>query len=379
MAGIYIHIPFCKQACSYCDFYFVTQRKLIPDFHAALLREIEAYRGSRMTSEPITTIYIGGGTPSLLSPDQLEKIMAALDSVFNLQPEEVTLEMNPDDVHVDYLRGVRNAGITRASMGIQSFDELLLGFMHRAHTAAEAEQALEALQKAGFKQFTADLIYGNPGQTEEMVAADIRRLMAYSPPHVSAYSLTIEPGTRIGKQVDLGRLRPPDEEEVERHFDLVRSELQSYGLEPYEISNFAKPECEAIHNSNYWRHVNYIGLGPSAHSLWWKEGRSAAHRWKNSSDFKSYCRTPETLADEKEELALPELAEERIMLALRTREGITMHELEEAYRFRFSSSQAGWMEARAEEGLMDVTDQHVRLTTKGFKIADYLTAELLSR
>ncbi|PWN05599.1 coproporphyrinogen III oxidase [Rhodohalobacter mucosus] len=378
MSGLYIHIPFCKQACSYCDFYFLTRQQLREPFVDSLVREIENSRGEGYTEEPVKTVYIGGGTPSLLTENQLSRIFDALRHVFDIQAEEVTMELNPDDVTIDYLRQLRNLGINRASMGVQSFHPEILQFMHRAHTREEAMRALDALQKTGFSTYTADLIYGNPGQTQEMLRRDIRQLLEYNPPHISAYSLTVEPNTRLGKQVDLGRISPPDDEEVSVHFDIVTEELGKAGLRQYEISNFAIPGKEAVHNSNYWRHENYIGFGPSAHSFHW-DGHGAV-RWKNKPDLKAYLEMDFSgIREDHEVLDLHSLAEERLMLGLRTVWGVNLERLKSRYGYELNSSQTEWIEIQSGAGNLVLNKYTLTLTKQGFRIADLLTVDLLSR
>jgi len=378
MAGIYIHVPFCKQACSYCNFYFLTRKELVVPFVDALIEEIKSYRNHPFSEQIIKTVYIGGGTPSLLSHGQLKQIFNALQDVFKIDAEEVTLEMNPDDVSVDYLKSLSDLGINRASMGVQSFDPALLLFMHRAHDPQEAEQALKMLQKANFPSFTADLIYGNPGQSKEQLGRDIDRLLSYDPPHISAYSLTIEPGTRLGKQVELGRIDIPDDEIVDSHFDLVETKLFENGIQRYEVSNFAKPGKEAVHNSNYWRHVNYLGLGPSAHSLFWSE--SGARRWSNKKDIKLYLSKEwEQLMDEDTELTLLDLAEERLMLGLRTIWGISPKSMHRMYVYTLSDRQSEWLRKQSRDGFVLIENDCIRLSEKGLKIADYIILELISR
>lgn len=378
MAGIYIHIPFCKQACSYCNFYFLTRKELIDPFVDALIEEIRNYKKDPFSAEKIETIYIGGGTPSLIRPARLEQIFSVLDEVFDLDTEEVTLEMNPDDVSVEYLRDLKTLGINRASMGVQSFDPSLLLFMHRAHDPQQAEAALEMLRQANFPSFTADLIYGNPGQEAEQLEKDIDRLLSYNPPHISAYSLTIEPGTRLGKQLDNGRLEAPDEEVVAEHFDLVERKLLENGIRRYEVSNFSEPGREAVHNSNYWRHVNYLGLGPSAHSLFWTA--EGARRWNNRKDIKAYLdKDWRHLREEETDLNLQDLAEERLMLGLRTIWGVSFRSIKSAYGYQFSWKQVNWLEKQHKEGYVQMDKENIRLSSKGLKIADYLILELISR
>lgn len=378
MAGIYIHIPFCKQACSYCDFYFVTRNQLKDPFVDSLIGEIKHYSNTAYSEKPIETIYIGGGTPSLLPLSQLERIFVELSESFSLNTEEVTIELNPDDVNPKYLRGLKELGINRASMGIQSFNPDLLTFMNRAHTSDEAEIALESLHKAGFTSFTVDLIYGNPGQTDAMLRDDIHKLLRHDPPHISAYSLTIEENTRLGKQVDLGRIKPPDDDRVASQLDLLIDELNDAGIHQYEVSNFALPGKEALHNSNYWRHKNYLGLGPSAHSFW-MDG-TEAKRWQNKRDISNYLEIkPESIREEIEILSKYTLAEERLFLGLRTKWGVDLNRLVENYGYRFNSKQKEWLTDQKKKGFVIQEGDTIKLNTAGLKIADLLLIDLLSK
>lgn len=378
MSGLYIHIPFCKQACSYCDFYFVTRQEYKQDFVDELIREIHSKKGSKFAQKTIQTIYFGGGTPSLLSPRQIASILSAIHDVFKVEAKEITLEMNPDDVTKDFLSGLKSAGVNRASMGIQSFNPELLDFMHRAHTSEEAIKSLELLHSTGFKVFTVDLIYGNPGQSEEMLMQDIDNILQFNPPHISAYSLTVEPRTRLGKQVELGRIIAPEDDIVARHFDLVVQTLKEAGIHQYEVSNYAKKGSEAIHNSNYWEHVNYLGFGPAAHSFWWEEDHQSAKRWNNPPDLNSYLDGNWEKPSEIESLNLDTLAEERLMLGLRTTKGVSLTELRKSYEYTFNPAQVNYIE-RLQEGGKALLDDHLRLTTKGLKIADSILLDLVTR
>ncbi|MAL18566.1 MAG: coproporphyrinogen III oxidase [Balneola sp.] len=377
MSGIYIHIPFCKQACSYCDFYFVTRHQQKQDFVDELIKEIQAKKDTRFTHEPVRTIYFGGGTPSLLSPQQVESILEAIHSVFNVGLEEITLEINPDDVSRDYLAGLKSAGINRASMGVQSFNPDLLKFMNRAHTSEEALQCLEMLRDSAFKVFTVDLIYGNPGQSLDILQQDIETILQFNPPHVSAYSLTIEPQTRLGKQVKLGRLIPPKDDTVSDHFDLVVDKLGEAGIYQYEVSNYARPGSEAVHNSNYWRHENYLGLGPGAHSFWWNEDKRTAQRWSNEGNLKNYLNEGWRNPHELETLNLSDLAEERLMLGLRTKKGLDVDSLKTNYQFSLSNQQKSYLEKLQKNGKAEL-GQRIQLTTEGLKIADSILLDLIT-
>lgn len=377
MSGLYIHIPFCKQACSYCDFYFVTGQQYKQEFVDQLIEEINARENTKFSKEPVQTIYFGGGTPSLLSVEQVQAIMGAIRNVFQLDLKEVTLEMNPDDVNPEYLDGLKTSGITRASMGVQTFDADLLNFMNRAHTSEEALGCLQMLKESDFEVFTVDLIYGNPGQSLTSLENDIETLLKFDPPHISAYSLTIEPKTRLGVQVKLGRLVPPEDDILSEHFDLVEKKFAESGIQQYEVSNFAKPGKEAMHNSNYWSHENYLGLGPGAHSFWWEEKKNSAQRWSNEKNIKSYLRGEWKEQFDAETLDLENLAEERLMLGLRTKAGVSEFELKSRYNFEFSSEQESYMSKKVEEGKVTMNGS-INLTTQGLKIADAIVLDLLT-
>lgn len=378
MSGIYLHIPFCKQACSYCDFYFVTRQNQQGEFVHALVDEIQSKKDSRFSRDPINTIYFGGGTPSLLSARQIETILKAIEEVFELDLKELTIELNPDDVTREYLSDIRSLGINRASMGVQTFDEELLKFMHRAHNREEALNSLRLLSENGFDTFTVDLIYGNPAQSVELLKRDLEILTSFNPPHVSAYSLTVEDGTRLGKQVELGRITPPKDDEVARHFDLVYSALERSGILQYEVSNFAKPGSEAMHNSAYWEHKNYLGFGPAAHSFWWDEDQQSAKRWNNKRDLNSYLEGAWKFENDVDRLNLSQLSEERIMLALRTKSGISNEELLSRYEFKFSEKQLAYLEEKKKQRMVEVNNNTISLTKEGLKIADLILLDLIT-
>jgi len=377
MSGIYLHIPFCKQACSYCDFYFVTKPDNKAAFVDKLVKEIRSKKNTVFSTETIDTIYFGGGTPSLLTIEQFERIFEAVYDTFKTDRKEVTVELNPDNVTREYLAGLKSAGVNRVSMGVQTFDEDLLRFMNRTHNSAEALRSLELLQKSEINVFTADLIYGNPGQTPDMLDHDLKTLLQFDPPHVSAYSLTIEPKTRLGKQLEIGRLIPAEDETVEKHFELVEEKLKENDIHRYEVSNFAKKGLEAKHNSKYWEHQNYIGFGPGAHSFWWDGDSKHASRWENQPDLKKYLLKEDFNESSPEQLSLKELAEERLMLSLRTRKGISTNELESRYDYSLSINQQQYLSRLKYEGKVEDEDS-LRLTSSGLKIADAITLDLIT-
>lgn len=377
MAGLYLHIPFCKQACSYCDFYFITQQKHKENFVNALIKEIKSKKDTRFSQEKINTIYFGGGTPSLLSIPQVSEIMHAINHSFDIDADEITFELNPDDVTKEYLKGLKQLGVNRVSMGVQTFDKDLLLFMNRSHTADEAVRCMDILKESGIDIYTVDLIYGNPGQTLEMLNHDLDKLVDYNPPHVSAYALTIEPKTRLWKQVELGRLLPADDALVAEHFKLVENRLNEIGLSRYEVSSFSKPGKEARHNSIYWVHENYLGLGPGAHSFWWGDGKKHGRRWENKKDILNYISLENEITTNIEQLSLFELAEERIMMGLRTKWGVSLEELKNRYNFELSASQIKYLKDREKEGKLTLNDK-IALSSEGLRIADAIILDILT-
>jgi len=337
-----------------------------------LIQEIRDYQGTKYVREPVKTVYFGGGTPSLLAPMQVERILSAIEDVFPVDTDEITLEMNPDDVSADFLSALKEIGITRASMGVQTFQPELLEFMHRAHSREEALQCIELLGQTSFDSYTVDLIYGNPGQSLEQLDEDVKTLLQFDPPHISAYSLTIEPQTRLGKQVELGRIVPPEDDKVARHFDLINERFQEQGIRRYEVSNYSKPGREALHNSSYWEHENYLGFGPGAHSFWWDD---EAIRWENEADLRNYLKAESN--PRKEKLTLLQLAEERLMMGLRTKKGVGLGELTGKYDYRLNERQHEYLNRREDEEKLQANNR-ICLTDKGIKIADAIILDLVT-
>ncbi|MCL4856264.1 MAG: radical SAM family heme chaperone HemW, partial [Flavobacteriales bacterium] len=266
MAGIYLHIPFCKQKCSYCDFHFSTSLKNKKALIAAMLKEIVLKRND--LKEPISTIYFGGGTPSILGIDELKLLIDALNKNYAIAKEvELTVECNPDDLTKQKLDELKSAGVNRLSIGVQSFFDDDLQFFNRAHAANEAEQSILMSQDAGFDNITIDLIYGTPTLTQQKWEKNLKKVEELNIPHLSAYSLTIEPKTAINHQVKTKKIQLLPEEEVVLQFNRLMDFTESIGLKQYEISNFAKEGFVSQHNSNYWKGIAYLGFGPSAHSF----------------------------------------------------------------------------------------------------------------
>ena len=318
MAGIYFHIPFCKRICAYCDFYKSADLRRLGAVAEAMHRELDARR-DYLRGEPLRTRYFGGGTPSLCPPELLGSLLEHTARLFDCsQVEETTLEANPDDLTPEYLAALRRLGIDRLSIGVQSFDDDCLRMMNRRHTARQAAEALREARRQGFRNLTADLIFGIPGFGSESLLRSLAQLLEAGVEHVSAYHLTIEPDTAFGRRASRGELRAVDEEQSEREFLLVHDTLTRAGYEHYEVSNYALPGFRARHNSAYWSGVPYLGIGPAAHSF---DGQT--RRWNPSS-------VTDYLAGGKgggERLTERDRYNEYVMTALRTAEGINLDRL----------------------------------------------------
>jgi len=391
--GIYIHVPFCKQACSYCDFYFVTREELKAAYVDALCLQIMSELPDFAAKRVLKSIYFGGGTPSRLRSVDIERILETIGRYCSMSDvTEITLEANPDDVNKVMLKDLKSVGVTRLSVGVQSFDPELLAFMNRAHSAEEAIHCLELIRQVDFPSFTVDLIYGNPGQSDEALVTDIQKLLRFKPPHVSAYALTIEPGTRLGKAAELGRLAPTDDEIVSRHMSIVDQILDENGIHRYEVSNFARPGHEAVHNGNYWKHVPYIGFGPGAHSLDLcvnSKGKIiSAARWEIVKDIKQYVKRGAESGEQRagrvdiEQLSLLQLAEERLLMGLRTSDGVGLDELNSKYEYEITTNQINWMNNQSGLVITEAGESSsgvLKIEKSSLAVADYLILELISR
>lgn len=319
MAGIYFHIPFCKRKCGYCDFYSVTSAALREPVLGAMLRELEAQKAF-IPDTSVNTIYIGGGTPSLCAPRELGRLISAVGNHWDVSGlEEVTVEVNPDDVDKGYFEGLLREGVNRLSIGIQSFDDDALRFMGRRHDARSAERAFFAAREAGFGNISIDLIYGLPGMDTAVWRSGIERAIGLSPEHISAYHLTVESDTPFGRLEERGEMKQIEDAESERQYALLHELLSGNGYERYEISNFALPGRRARHNSAYWNGANYLGIGPSAHSY-----NGSARMWCIADAGRfiegGAIYTTEILSDR-------DCYNEYIMTRLRTSDGIIIEEM----------------------------------------------------
>ena len=377
MSCLYLHIPFCRQRCIYCDFYFVTTKSAHDAFLTAMHREIE-YRGRRYASEePVQTIYFGGGTPSLLSVDAvaglLEKIREAFDA-HNV--EEITFELNPDDVDLNYLKDLRKTGVDRLSIGIQSFFQEDLEWMNRAHSADEAERIVPMAREAGFENISVDLIFGLPEQSTEAWQKNLKRAVALGVPHLSTYSLTIEPHTPLYKRIERGLEFPASDNTLSDRYRTTIAYLEEQGYEHYEISSFALPGYRSKHNQAYWRHENYIGFGPSAHSFW-KEEDGRKKRWSNTKSLKKYeawPADPDSLLDQEEFLSQDDYTGEYVMLRLRTSDGINLIEMKQTCGAEFDIETVSHLTA---QGWIEHIGNTIRLTEQGKPVCNTITQHLL--
>lgn len=373
--GIYIHIPFCKSRCIYCGFYSTTNKELKERYVDALIREIHmrkddfARLGTSLSPSSTSTVYFGGGTPSSLSLCDIERIVGALESTFNGTPSEVTLEMNPDDVTKDYIKAVRQMGINRISMGIQTFDDSRLQFIRRRHNASQAEKAVMTIREEGIHNVSIDLMFGFPNQTMDEWVTDIEKAIALHPTHISAYSLMYEEGTPLFRMLQKGEINQIDDETSLAMYTELINRLTANGYEHYEISNFAMPGYRSVHNSSYWHDTPYLGFGAAAHS-YNKDTRS----W-NIPDLKKYIESIESgvLPSESEVIDADTHYNDLITTALRTREGLNLDDLPQKYR------EYALVNARKSisEHLLEATDSHIRLTREGLFVSDMVMSELI--
>ena len=373
--GIYIPIPFCKSRCIYCGFYSTTNKELKERYVDALIREIHmrkddfARLGTSLSPSSTSTVYFGGGTPSSLSVCDIERIVGALESTFNGTPSEVTLEMNPDDVTKDYIKAVRQMGINRISMGIQTFDDSRLQFIRRRHNASQAEKAVMTIREEGIHNVSIDLMFGFPNQTMDEWVTDIDKAIALHPTHISAYSLMYEEDTPLFRMLQKGEINQIDDETSLAMYTELINRLTANGYEHYEISNFAMPGYRSVHNSSYWHDTPYLGFGAAAHS-YNKDTRS----W-NIPDLKKYIKSIESgvLPSESEVIDADTHYNDLITTALRTREGLNLDDLPQKYR------EYALVNARKSisEHLLEATDSHIRLTREGLFVSDMVMSELI--
>ena len=370
MAGIYIHIPFCKQACYYCDFHFSTSSHNFNEITSAVIKEIQLQR-NYLDQEKVSTIYFGGGTPSILPVGLLEKIVLKIHETFPLKDTvEFTLEANPDDLTIEKLTALKELGINRLSIGVQSFQPEILHFLNRVHQDEDAIRSIENSHKSGFENINVDLIYGIVDDGHKSLINDLKILSDLHPTHVSAYCLTIEPKTVFGNWQKKGTLKTVSEEYAADQFELTIDDLEKAGYEQYEVSNFARNQQYSLHNSNYWKGVSYLGIGPSAHSF------NGVSRQYNISNNAAYIKSinEEKIPCEREELDTNTRANELIMTGLRTKWGCDLKILMHQFGYNVALQQKPLIEELIKKDLMCVNDEKMFLTKKGLLVADEIIA-----
>lgn len=374
--NLYLHIPFCASRCSYCDFYTQVGGRWRRDFLSALLGELRLRRDELPEGEHIEHIYLGGGTPSLLTIEELQQIFSLISELYASSYEgEITIECNPDDVTEAYAEGLASLPINRVSMGVQSFDTDDLTFLNRRHSAQQVHSAIRALRQCGITNLSLDLIYGLPRQTEAKWRANIKEFLSLGVPHLSAYHLIYEEGTALTRLVERGKVKPVDEEASLLFFQILIDELRAAGYEHYEISNFALPGLHARHNTGYWQGVPYLGFGPSAHSF---DGRRT--RSYNVPSLKTY--TTELLSGrrpyEEEHLSDEELQHEYVMTRLRTQWGISLEEYQALFGGKAPEALLHDARPHLEAGKLTNLSGVLRLTPSGVFVSDGIIADLFA-
>ena len=373
MSGIYLHIPFCKSKCAYCNFFSLVTEKKMDDYVLALKKEI-INRKSYLGDDVVKTIYFGGGTPSLLPIKYVEEILELLHENYNIiSNPEVTLEINPDTIDKDKMMSLKRLGVNRMSVGIQSFNDDDLRYLGRRHDSRHALQVLDDLSSVGFDRITLDLIYGMPTLTEEKWNHNLDIFFSTGISHLSAYALTVEPKTILGQKIEKEELQEVSEEETIRHYNILVERTKENGFEHYEISNFAKEGCRSQHNSIYWQDVKYLGLGPSAHSY---DGNS--RQW-NVSNLTKYIQLIDTGTEcyyEKEILSKEDKFNEYVMTSLRTSWGCDVEKIERDYGESYAHNFLKNVKKYLDSGIMLVKDNSFILTDEGMLFADGIAADL---
>jgi oxygen-independent coproporphyrinogen III oxidase len=372
MAGIYFHIPFCKQACHYCDFHFSTNQSLRAEMVAGLKTEL-VLQQHYLRGEQVETIYFGGGTPSLLSADEIGSIMETVHNLFPVVTEaEVTLESNPDDLSATKLAGFRACGINRLSIGIQSFEDDVLRFLNRAHNSSDAREVVSRSRNAGFGNISIDLIYSIPGQSQEAWLRNINTAMALNPDHISAYNLTIEPQTVFGNWSHKGKLTPVIDDVAANQLEALVKILADAGYQQYEVSNFSRPGFESRHNSSYWQRKPYLGIGPSAHS-YNKESRQ--YNVRNNHTYVKALSSG-VIPFEIETLSRNDHVNEYLLTTLRTIWGADLLVLKNDYGYDLIADQKNYVENLIDSGMAVIETNVLKLTQKGKMMADKISSDL---
>jgi oxygen-independent coproporphyrinogen-3 oxidase len=371
MSGIYIHIPFCKQACHYCDFHFSTSLKKKDDLLNALVKELEL-RKDEFKNQTVETIYFGGGTPSLLTKDEIELIINSVYKNYKvIENPEITLEANPDDLSKEQINSLANTEINRLSIGIQSFFEDDLKLMNRAHNAKEAKQCLDEATKH-FQNISVDLIYGIPGLGNERWIENIETVLSYNIPHISSYALTVEPKTALETFIKKGVIKNVDDDLAQEQFHILIEKLETAGFVHYELSNFGKPEYFSKNNSAYWLGKPYLGIGPSAHSF------NGNERGWNVGNNSKYIKSLEQniVPIETETLSITDKYNEYVMTGLRTVWGVSLEKVEQDFGQQYKNYLLEHSQKHINEHLLYLDNNKLLVTKKGKFLSDGIASDL---
>jgi len=382
--GVYVHVPFCERICPYCDFAVIRARPLSPDSESAYLEtlctELHARVGA-FEGRQLSSVYLGGGTPSLLQARSVERILDEIRGAFPGDPEEITIEVNPSSLETERLPDFRAAGIDRVSLGAQSFDDTTLRRLGRGHRASEVRRSFEACRAAGFANVSLDLIVAAPGQTLAEVEADLLAALACAPEHLSVYELTLEPGTPFGKAAARGRLERPGEEEAVAMLECVEARVCAAGYERYEISSYARPGYRAVHNRRYWQRLPVLGLGMGAVS---SDPPSARHRFglrrsnpREMAPYREGVSAGNEGSAHVEVLGAREARAEAVFLALRTREGLDVERFEGEFGAPPRHFFALELDRLTTDGLLEEAPDALRLTPRGRMLSDSVFASFL--
>jgi oxygen-independent coproporphyrinogen-3 oxidase len=372
MNGIYIHIPFCKKVCFYCDFHFTVSLKQKDRLIEAIIKEIDL-RKDYIGNQHIESIYLGGGTPSILSSGEIGRVLNQIDKYFSIADDnEITLEVNPDDINMTYLRELQDIGINRLSIGIQSFFDEDLHWMNRRHTAEDAELSVKLSQDIGFHNLNIDLIYGNPGLSVERWTQNLETFFRLNVPHLSAYHLTIEPKTVFGYYKRKGRLSEMNEDESLAQYEILINKMQAHGYQHYEISNFCKDGYYARHNTNYWKQGNYLGLGPSAHSF---NGHSRQWNVSVNSRYIDAIKNGEPFY-ESEDLTENDRFNEYLLTRLRTMWGIDTEEIAKNFGEKYLEHLNKRLIKFKKADYVKAINNKIYLTETGMFVSDSIISEL---
>lgn len=370
---IYLHIPFCKQKCSYCNFHFSTSFSLKDEMLSAIKKEIQL-RHNELENKTLKSLYFGGGTPSVLSVDEIKSLIDEIQKYFSFDENiEITLESNPDDLNKNFLKELSQTEINRLSIGTQSFFDEDLKLMNRAHNASEAESSIKRAQDFGLVNISVDLIYGSPTSNFEIWKDNLSKTIELQVPHVSSYALTVEPKTALEKWIENGKIRSPEETEQNQEFYYMKDFLKDNGFDHYEISNFGKPGFHSKHNSAYWKSEPYLGIGPSAHSY-----NGHLERSWNIANNPIYIKNlnQNILPKEKEILTEKDRFNEMIMIGLRTIWGVDLNRINQ----NFSSEVIDYLnqetKSKIESGILEIENNYLKIPEKHWFLADGIASDL---